>query len=354
MRSQQASLTDHSNAVRTLIGRQIALVMAIMLICFGSATVSASAQHAIEQSQAEKARRFLELADDPDVRSWLLSAKSGSDLGPTQTAPPESSFSYSAFSVGLRAHMANLVTGLQSFPEEAALATARLQQELDTSQSARPVVFVVAFVAAGLVVQWFFWRASTSWRRTLAVTRRVTTREKLSGLLSRLLLAICLVLAYALGSLGFFLLFDWPPLVREIVVGYLFAAVMFRLAAAVFEFLLAPSGSRTVVDTQRFRILPIADRAAQFWSKRLGYAVGWFAFGSVTVHLLTTLGFSDPSRQVAAYALGTILLAMGAEAVWNRPLSVSDRAESVNRLGAHARNWLWTFYFAALWLMWVA
>ncbi|UWU12972.1 hypothetical protein N2599_12420 [Rhizobium sullae] len=43
-----------------------------------------------------------------------------------------------------------------------------LQRELDASQSARPILFVLAFVAAGLAVQWSFWWISRGWRTWIA------------------------------------------------------------------------------------------------------------------------------------------------------------------------------------------
>ncbi|ANK76814.1 mechanosensitive ion channel protein (plasmid) [Ensifer adhaerens] len=303
--------------------------------------------------QAEKVQRFLELVDDPHVRSWLLSAKPA-----TGAAAPAAvaTVSYAGFASIFRARAAQLLGGLRAFPAETARAASVLQSELDTSRSARPIVFVLAFIAAGLAAQWCFWWLSRGWRAWIASLRFLTVRDKLVAISARLLWGTSYVLAFALGSLGFFLAFDWSPLVREIVVGYLFAVVIFRLALVAFDFLLAPSGSDGFANAERFRVIPVSDQAAAHWTKRLGYLVGWYAFGSVTVHLLTTLGFADPSRQVVAYTLGIVLLLLGIEAVWNRPMvhRPTEHASRFSRIGVRARNWVWTGYFVALWLLWVA
>ncbi|OWZ90699.1 MULTISPECIES: mechanosensitive ion channel family protein [Sinorhizobium/Ensifer group] len=303
--------------------------------------------------QAEKVQRFLELVDDPQVRSWLLSAKPA-----TGAAAPAAvaTVSYAGFASIFRARAAQLLGGLRAFPAETARAASVLQSELDTSRSARPIVFVLAFIAAGLAAQWCFWWLSRGWRAWIASLRFLTVRDKLVAISARLLWGTSYVLAFALGSLGFFLAFDWSPLVREIVVGYLFAVVIFRLALVAFDFLLAPSGSDGFANAERFRVIPVSDQAAAHWTKRLGYLVGWYAFGSVTVHLLTTLGFADPSRQVVAYTLGIVLLLLGIEAVWNRPMvhRPTEHASRFSRIGVRARNWVWTGYFVALWLLWVA
>ncbi|WP_082584621.1 mechanosensitive ion channel family protein [Ensifer sp. Root423] len=303
--------------------------------------------------QAEKVQRFLELVDDPQVRSWLLSAKPA-----TGAAAPAAvaTVSYAGFASIFRARAAQLLGGLRAFPAETARAASVLQSELDTSRSARPIVFVLAFIAAGLAAQWCFWWLSRGWRAWIASLRFLTVRDKLAAISARLLWGTSYVLAFALGSLGFFLAFDWSPLVREIVVGYLFAVVIFRLALVAFDFLLAPSGSDGFANAERFRVIPVSDQAAAHWTKRLGYLVGWYAFGSVTVHLLTTLGFADPSRQVVAYTLGIVLLLLGIEAVWNRPMvhRPTEHTSRFSRIGVRARNWVWTGYFVALWLLWVA
>ncbi|MCV9966866.1 mechanosensitive ion channel family protein [Pararhizobium sp. BT-229] len=307
--------------------------------------------------QAEKVQRFLELVDDPQVRAWLLSANPAKATAVETPAVISSEpTSYAGFATKFRAQAARLVEGLRVFPAETSKAAAVLQSELDASQSARPIFFVLAFVAAGLAAQWCFSWISRGWRAWIASLQFLTARDKLVAISTRLLWATCYVLAFALGSIGFFLAFDWPPLVREIVVGYLFAVVIYWLARVAFDFLLAPSGSRTFPNAERFRVVPVTDQAAAYWTKRLGYMVGWYAFGSVTVHLLTTLGFADPSRQMAAYALGIVLLILGIEAVWNRPAVVqsTEQAGRFSRIGVRARNWLWTGYFVALWLLWVA
>jgi hypothetical protein len=87
----------------------------------------------------------------------------------------------------------------------------------------------------------------------------------------RFVLALGAIAAFTLGSVGPFLAFDWDPILRGAVFGYLVAIVVIRVAAAIGHFLLAP-------DHERFRIIPIDTVAARFWRRRLAAFVGWFAF----------------------------------------------------------------------------
>ena len=157
---------------------------------------------------------------------------------------------------------------------------------------------------------------------------------------------------FAAGSIGAFLIFAWPRLLHPIIIGYLMAALVYRGARVVLEFILSPPEFKGFGESSRFRILPVRDASATFWVKRLSYAVGWYAFGWVTISLMGILGFDIPTRQLLAYALGIVLLGIGIEAVWHRP--EQRAAGEGRRLSSNAKNWLFTILFVLLWLLWVA
>jgi hypothetical protein len=54
---------------------------------------------------------------------------------------------------------------------------------------------------------------------------------------------LLMLLVFAIGSIGAFLLLDWPPLLKQIVLG---------------RFLLAPGA-------ERFRLVPMVTATARFW-----------------------------------------------------------------------------------------
>ena len=338
-------------SVGTLIAAA-ALAIAILMGA-GAATAQDGTQ---AESQPESVKNFISLLADPAVQSWLQQqtatvAKTEPEPEPSRPALDEASFS--EFTMRFRAHGAALLSAAQTFPSEMMRATAMLERDIQATGGTRPIVLVAVFVAAGLAAQWLFRWISAGWRSRMANAPFATVRQRIIAVAARLLWGACYVLSFGLGSIGFFLMFEWPPFIREIVVAYLFAVVVFRLASALFDVLLAPSR-----ETQnQFRIVPVSDEAARFWAKRLGYAVGWYAFGWVTIRLLGTLGFPVPARQLVAYALGLVLLVIGIEAVWRSPHDVSATQASdaghASRIGLRTRNALWTLYFIALWLLWV-
>jgi hypothetical protein len=116
-----------------------------------------------------------------------------------------------------------------------------------------------------------------------------TVNDRLRLVGARFAFAFGSVVAFALGSIGPFVARGWPPLLGEMVFGYLVALLVTRIAVVVVHFLLAP-------EAERFRIVPMDTLTGRFWCRRLSVFVGWFAFGWVTVGLLTTFGFSTESH----------------------------------------------------------
>jgi small-conductance mechanosensitive channel len=179
-----------------------------------------------------------------------------------------------------------------------------------------------------------------------------TVGQRLTAVFVRFVFSVGMVVSFAAGSIGAFLAFDWPDLLKGIVLGYLIAFLAVRFAVAVGHFLLAP-GTKHFKNIERFRIVPISTPMAKFWYRRIVFLVGWVAFGWVSVDELALFGISEASRQLVAYALGLVALAVGVEAVWRAPSGVlSENAEERHRRHARA-TWL-SFYFGFLWLIWVS
>jgi small-conductance mechanosensitive channel len=249
----------------------------------------------------------------------------------------------------IRQHVRNLVAALPTLPQELGRTRATLSLEFAEHGPVRILLLIGAFVALGFGAEWLFYWAASGVEAWIVALPLATVGERLRAVAIRLAYGIGMVAAFALGSVGAFLAFDWPPLLREIVLGYLLAFLALRITLVVGRFLLAPGG-------ERFRIVPMGTGAAWHWHRRIAVFVGWLAFGWVTVALLRSLGPSLEASQILAYTLGLGLLAIVLEAVWRRPTAApSPSAEAQpHRLGRRGTSWLLTVYFAALWLLWVA
>ena len=73
----------------------------------------------------------------------------------------------------------------------------------------------------------------------------LTVRDRLVATVMRLGFGFTWLLAFAVGSVGSFLLFPWPQLLRELVLDYLVAFLIIRMTFVIARFVSrpAPSGS---------------------------------------------------------------------------------------------------------------
>jgi hypothetical protein len=98
--------------------------------------------------------------------------------------------------------------------------------------------------------------------------------------------------------------------------------------------------------------------AVRFWQRRLVWFVGWFAFGWVIVGFGVTLGYTLEARQLVAYALGLVLLAIALDAVSRRPVALDVTGEGpspvTHHFGRGTVNTVLTIGIVLLWVCWVA
>lgn len=303
-------------------------------------------------------QELLRLLDDPAIRTWLDGQRHPTP-SPSVANPPQPQNTGSEILVtrvdAIRAHLASLVAAVPRLPDEVRRGADLLSQELRSRPALDILILVLGFLALGAGAEWIFKMATASAYEQVMSRPIDTVNERVRMTGMRLVFGLAHAAIFALGSIGAFLVFDWPPLLRRIVLAYLVAAVLLRLALLAGRVMLAPQPVGRH-DPASVRVIPMTDEAARFWYRRMVLFVGWFAFGWATVELVHTLGFTPDGRKVVAYTLGIGLLALSIEAVWRRPASPSTAAEA---MGRHSRNqiigtWLLSLYLLLLWGLWVA
>jgi moderate conductance mechanosensitive channel len=304
-----------------------------------------------ETTISPKIAEFVDLVADPQIQDWLKQQKAAETAHkPAPQAEKTSVSHYFASRLSdVREHISALVSVVPDLPNQFQRGYGLLEAEIPRRGTV--VTLVLMFAALGLAVEWVFRSATQKIRQRLDVLPVETVNDRLRLVATRFAFAFGILVAFALGSIGPFLAFDWPALLSEMLFGYLIALLVTRIAMVVGHFLLSP-------DAERFRIIPIDRVAARFWSRRFGVFVGWLAFGWVTVGLLTTLGFSMEGHQFVAYFLGLGLLAIALDAVWRRPATPQEHHETLSaerpRFGRGAQNALLSVAIALLWVCWVA
>ncbi|MDF2970277.1 MAG: mechanosensitive ion channel family protein [Microvirga sp.] len=306
-------------------------------------------------------QELLRLLEDPATRTWMAQQKqvtAPSEVPPQQTAqqPQDINSELLASRVeAMRMHLASVAAAGPRLPHEARRGADLLSQELQSRSAFDVILLVLGFLGLGAGAEWIVRRATASARGRIAAHPVATANERLRMIGMRLAFGLAHVAIFALGSLGAFLVFDWPPLLRRIVLAYLIAALLLRFALLVSRILLSPRAVG-LHDPDVLRVIPMAGQAAWFWYRRIVLFVGWFAFGWATVEFVRTLGFSPEGRQLVAYILGIGLLAIAVEAVWRRPIPPPMAPEAPEQLRRHHAlgTWLLSLCLVLLWGLWVA
>jgi small-conductance mechanosensitive channel len=325
------------------------LLLAALIVAAGwvaAANAQEAGQPPPPQTSSE-VRLFLDLLDDPEVRAWIEEQRQGAPpaaQGKASSDPMMSPHMVSSRIDRVRQNLASLSAAVPRVPEELGRVRALLMLELQDTGLIRIGILFALFVLLGLGLELLYRRATRGLLDWIAALPIETPAGRVRSLSLRLGYGVGQVCAFALGSIGGFLPFRWPPLLRDIILAYLIAALVLRLSLAISDVVFAPRQA----DARR-RLAPLDEAAARFWHIRINLLIGWFAFGYATVALLAMLGLLPEVRRLVAYTLGLGLVAIGLEMLWRRPVAAQD-ARPRRRLAVLAGS----VFIVLLWILWVA
>ena len=330
-----------------------AVFVLIALIAGGGAAAQSSNAPPPAKSQEglpPQISELLRLLDDPTVRQWLTAQRAPTP-SPTEGADPATSAIsrlMSSRATAVREHVVALATKLPEMPGELRAGAGRLSAEIG-GRGAPVFVPLALLVVLAVGFEWLLRKLLARAPRDDVPGDDRTVHDRLRAIGMRLGADAGAVGASVVGGGVAVLALEWPPLLREVALGYLLALVILRATGVVGRQLLAPAADR-------FRIIPVGNAAARFWQHRLTVFVGWLAFGWVTTSLLGALGVSLDGRRLIAYALGLGLVIIAVEATWRRPdeaaAGIADN-EGAGRRGRSIGRTLLSVYFLVLWGLWV-
>ncbi len=342
-----------------LSGSRIALLSAILALLLAGAVASFAQVSPAPGNSPDNAKisQFMQLLSDPDVQAWLKTQITAPPVGEKpdlalieEHAMESVGSDLSRRLTGLRAHLADMVAAVPRVHGEIATAVLRVHRERSQTDGIGAMLLVLGFLVTGFAAEWIFRRAVAKVQHRAETNPAATPRERLVRLFARFILGFGGLTVFALASIGVFLAFAWPELMKYVVVLFLLAALTTKLAWMLLELLLSPGNDAA-------RVIPIPAAAARFFRNRIALFVGWLAFGYAFVDALRGLGVDREVAQLIAYVLGLGLLAIALETVWQRPRPVKAEAaearpaEPVRR--RTASNWAFSIMFVSIWAMWV-
>jgi moderate conductance mechanosensitive channel len=294
----------------------------------------------------EQVRALIDLLGDPQVRDWLR--EQVAEPAVEADATPEADVM--EFAEGrleaIRSQLHALAAAVPRLPSALAAAWAMLERDLSETEIFGALLLIGAFVGLGFGAQWLYWVLTGAALRHIVSLPMDTVPARVAATLKRFGWGLGWLAAFALGSVGAFLLFDWPPVLRTVVLAYLLAFVGLRLALVLGRFLLAPGA-------EKFRIVPVDTAAAWFWYVWSGVLIGFFFFAWATMQILLVLGVELPVQSVIGLALGLVLFGIGIAIIWRRPRPAGDEEGASPERRGRTPEILLTVAAAVLWVLWL-
>ncbi len=334
------------------------LVVGIALFLAGPAQAQAPAS-----VPPEKVKQLFELLDDPSVKAWMAEQRNpdaGSTGAPAVAgagassdavaAPGQMNTMASSTLDRIKHHIERIVRTLPSLPGQFARVRAKTMQDMSSKGSAAVLLLIAIFIAAGLALTWATYKLTRPFRLWIIAQPKDTPIGRAKKIGGRALYSSLLIVSFALGSAGAFMLFDWPMLIREIVLTFLMAAVFTWGVRTYAAALLVPSFMH-VESAVEVRALPITNETADHWHYWLSRIVGVFAFFAAAFILLPGLGIDQDGMMVLSVGADLALLLLLLFAVWRRPRA---RREGARQNSHMAASWLLTAYFIVLFLQRIA
>jgi small-conductance mechanosensitive channel len=315
------------------MARRVLVMLALLMALAGP--VARAAEPATTDARMTELMRLL---DDPDVRARLMDAAPAH----TPTSPRQTmSTSMAASLGGLHTRLLILTGAIPAIPDALSTVWRSLAAGMPDRSGLWVLGYIVTFIAGGMAVERLVFRALLGWRHHLGELHLDTARQRARAAVERLLFGLVVITGSVAGSVGTFLLFDWPPMTGSVILGYLIASVIYRLGFVTGRFLFAPGAPR-------LRLVPMTTERAWFWHRRLAALVGVVAFGRQTIVALRELGMPDPARSALAALIGLAMLAVAIGIVWQARPSVPGRRLHLSPLAL-----FWTVWLPAIWLAFV-
>lgn len=276
----------------------------------------------------EKAKQFLELLSDPELKAWLERKI------PAATDEPGLSISEDILSLeaGIRARIGALGAAIPRLPEELSRAAELVSRDVNSGRPGLVMGILAVLIAVGFGAEWAV-------RRALA--RRSAVAQEDAG--QAILFETVALLTFALASAGSFLALGWPPLLRRIILTLLLAFIAFRVVRAAARLLFAFGGA-TSDPSDRPTPLFESEASTRFWRWRVSLVAGFLLFGWAIASLMPGLGFAQDVAELAAFLFGLGILATAIEVVWQRP----------DGRGSLVKQSFLTLFLIVLWMAWVA
>ena len=257
----------------------VALICALVVMLSGP--VSAQTDTTILAPSTNDIHEFTRLLADARVQEWLLQQAEGAETNtPIETLSVRDQLD--ALVLRTQDRIAALVRTWEGLGQAPELMQGRWREQVTDDRRVQSLTFVLIFLFLGAGLEWLFRQYSNPMRRRLEISQFKTPSKRITAAVTRAGLALAGLLAFAVGSIGAFSAFDWPPILFALILNLLMAIVVIRVVGTTLLLFLAPY-------VPRLRLVPVSTGLARLISRAA------LAFATV---LVVAIAFRDVFAQV--------------------------------------------------------
>ncbi len=261
--------------------RRAAVALICGLIIMLSGPVSAQTDTTILAPSTNDIHEFTRLLADERVQEWLRQQAEGAETASIVEAPGVRD-QLDALILRTQDRIAALVRTWEGLGQAPEMMQGRWREQVTDDRRVQSLTFVLIFLFLGAGLEWLFRQYSNPIRRRLEITEFDTPKKRIIAAVSRAGLALAGLLAFAVGSIGAFSAFDWPPILFTLILNLLVAIVVIRVVGTTLLLFLAPF-------VPRLRLVPVSTAMARLISRTA------LAFAAV---LVVAVAFRDVFAQV--------------------------------------------------------
>lgn len=283
-----------------LVGQMAGLAFAQVPL---PSTGTAATNEVVAEPSPNDIKELARLLGDPTVVNWLEQRAAGL-VGDEATAGLTFQQTVERGVERIEARVEQVGAALLILPQTPTVVAETWRQELTPRERLNLVVLLIIFVFIGAGLEWLYWRYAGHAKRRIELRRSDSYLSKSLSAVTRFALTSGGALCFALGTIGTFVMFDWPPGARDFVLDLLLVLVLMRVVAAVALFALAPR-----VETLRLVPLSRYDARALYFGVMATAAV--LLFGSGLAETTALLGGDEAaalSIDIIAAAITAVLV----------------------------------------------
>ena len=206
---------------------------------------------------------FTRLLSDERIQNWIVEQAAVADLE-TENIEISAREELVGALADIRARVTNLGLAWQAAPAAGDLFRMRWEEEIPAKSQiqVRGLTFIMIFLFLGAGLEWLFRQYTDAARLRIEMQSFDSLSQRVYAAGIRSLITITGLVIFAVGSIGAYASFSWPPLAAVVVLNQLVVIFAVRAVWTIVVLFLAPR-------VPELRLLPIRNAMAKYLSQVL-------------------------------------------------------------------------------------